>query len=834
MENIEPLVYRISLEPDLDRFTFDGRLTLEAEAAAPVETISLNALELTVHTCSVETDGKSETCRFDLDPDREILAIHPPEPVSGRFSLRIAYQGEINDKMAGFYRSGYRDAQGTLRHLAITQFQESDARRAFPCFDQPVKKAVFEIEMTVDDALAAVSNTTVKAAEPAGPGKRRVVFHPTPRMSTYLVFFGVGPFVTVPDEADPRVRVLCLPGSESYAGFGRDFGVKALTYCEDYYAIPYPLPKLDLIAVPDFAFGAMENWGAVTFRENLLLHYPGITSRAGEERICEVIAHEIAHQWFGNLVTPSDWKYLWLNESFATYFGFGAVDHHHPDWGVWDQFLNGQTDGALARDALHETFPIEIPGGEHVVINSSTAPIIYSKGGSLLRQIEGWIGPDAFRAGLRRYLERFAYGCAASHHLWEGFEAASEAPVRGVIQNWVGQPGHPVVEARRAGDTLELTQRRFTYLPNDSDQTWEIPVSVRVADKSGNARRRFTLLTGRTGTLDLGPDVAWYKVNDGQTGFYRVDYTDTADLQALGSAVRAGTLPPTDRWGVQNDRYALVRRGAVPLGDYLAFLDHYRKETAPLPLSSIAGNLFGAYLVLGLQGGERIAAFGRPFLERVLGGIGYEPRPEESHATSALREAAIWQAALYGSTEAAGFGAERFRDLTAGRPVAPDILKSVMQVGARELGSEAFEWLAGRIDAAQSEHERLNILSAMGCFREPETIKRSLDHTLAEVPARNRFIPIVASAVNPFAIPLLWDWYQENRAALEGMHPMLYERVVVSMITACGLDRPDAIRRFFGSYVEDHPRLRDAVALSLERLEIGLRMREAALREAGA
>jgi tricorn protease interacting factor F2/3 len=298
--------------------------------------------------------------------------------------------------------------------MAVTQFEESDARRAFPCMDHPARKATFDITIDIDPNLVAISNGAVKDQELLDNGKLRVTFEQTPKMSTYLVFFGVGEFEFIHDEKDDRVRVATLQGMQKFAHFGAELGRKSLEFSESYYGIAYPLPKMDLIAIPDFAFGAMENWGAITFRENLLLHYPEVTSKSGEERIFEVIAHEIAHQWFGNLVTPSDWRYLWLNESFATFFGFGVVDHYCPQWDTWQQFLYSQTGSALTRDALHETFAIEIPGGEHVVINASTAPIIYNKGGSILRQIQGYIGDDNFRKGLQHYLKTYAYGCAAS------------------------------------------------------------------------------------------------------------------------------------------------------------------------------------------------------------------------------------------------------------------------------------------------------------------------------------------------------------------------------------------------------------------------------------
>ena len=393
-------------------------------------------------------------------------------------------------------------------------------------------------------------------------------------MSTYLVFFAVGEFEFFQDHVDPRVRLAALPGLAHTTELGLSFGRKALAFCEDFYGIDYPLSKMDLIAVPDFAFGAMENWGAITFRENLLLHFPETTSAEGVARICEVIAHEIAHQWFGNLVTPADWKYLWLNESFATYFGFGVVAHTHPDWGTWDQFLHTQTATAMSRDGLKATFPIEIPGGEHVVINSSTAPIIYNKGASMLRMIQGHIGPERYRQGVRTYLERHAYACAESHHLWEAFEDATAIPITAMVQSWIGQPGYPLLNARRKGGQLVLDQQRFTYLSHDWDQQWQIPVNLACWTSDGQMHQQAFIMDGSNQVVDLPAATVAYKLNAGQTGFYQVQY-DEDNLDALGLRIQDKTLDYMDRWGLQNDLYALVRSGRVPLGRYLGFLDHF-------------------------------------------------------------------------------------------------------------------------------------------------------------------------------------------------------------------------------------------------------------------
>ena len=826
MQALNPLNYRIHLEPDLTRFKFDGKCEILLEAPATVSEVTLNILEIAIWSCRLQQGDGFVNCPFTVDPAREEVRVILPEPMSGKIRLKIDYQGSINDKMAGFYRSKYT-YQGETRFIAVTQFEESDARRAFPCMDHPAKKATFDITIDIDHKLVAISNGAVKKEDRLDNGKKRITFEQTPKMSTYLVFFGVGEFEFTQDEKDSRVRVVTLPGMKKYAQFGAEFGRKSLGFSETYYAIAYPLPKMDLIAIPDFAFGAMENWGAITFRENLLLHYPQITSKFGEERICEVIAHEIAHQWFGNLVTPSDWRYLWLNESFATYFGFGVVDHYYPQWAAWQQFLGGQTGPALVRDALHETFAIEIPGGEHVVINASTAPIIYSKGGSILRQIEGYIGKDNFQKGLQHYLKTYEYGCAASHHLWQSFETVAQQPISAMMKSWIEQRGFPIITVKRQGSRLLVTQKRFTYLPNDSDQKWQVPITIRLFPKTGATRRITTLLDDIEQVIDLDEDILAYKINDRQTGFYRVKYGDAENLEELGKRVLEKSLPPEDRWGLENDFFARVKSGDAPLEEYLKFISFYRKEDAYLPLTGMASNLYSAYLVMEDRWRREISSLAKSRFEEILEKIGYDPVPDENHTTSLLRDQLIWDAVLYGSKSALDFAGNQFAALMRGNPVHADIMKSVMRVGALTGNGKTFDWFDGRLQESKIEHERLNILSALGCFKDEALIIRSQRYTLDTVPARNKFIPVVAMASNPYAIPLMWDWYVNNLEEIEQFHPMLYERVIAAIVPAAGIKRADEVKTFFDGYLKKSDKAKDVIKLSLERLEINLRMRNA-------
>jgi tricorn protease interacting factor F2/3 len=826
MTNCHPVNYKIHLEPDLANFTFAGTAEILFEAQNSVKEIVLDLLEIDIGSCQVMQTKNAVDCAFKFDSDKEKLRIVLPEPMSGNIKLTIDYQGLINDKMAGFYRSkyAYQDQTG---YMAVTQFEESDARRAFPCMDHPARKATFDIAMDIDPHLVAISNGVVKEKLMLDSGKIRVTFDQTPKMSTYLVFFGVGEFEFTPDEKDDRVRVVTLPGMQKFAHFGADLGRKSLEFSEDYYGIAYPLPKMDLIAIPDFAFGAMENWGAVTFRENLLLHYPEVTSKFGEERIFEVIAHEIAHQWFGNLVTPSDWRYLWLNESFATFFGFGVVAHYCPEWDTWQQFLYSMTGPAMARDALHETFAIEIPGGEHVVINASTAPIIYNKGGSILRQIQGYIGKDNFKKGLRHYLKTFEYKCAASRDLWQSFETVTQQPISELMQSWIEQPGYPKITVRRKNGRLILNQQRFTYLPEPSAQRWMIPVTVNLFTKSGETRKLSLIMDDAEKELEIEEDVVAYKVNDQQSGFYRVKYDDAANLAELGRQVLVKTMSPEDRWGLQNDLYALVKSGEVSLVDYLKFLSSYRQEDAYLPLVSIADNLLGAYLITDEDLRGQIATMAAPWFEAILHNIGFEPDKAETHTISLLRDKFIWAAAFLGSDAAVEFARDRFKALMEGADIHPDIMKSVLQASAYTGDERVYNWFVERMDQSRIEHERMNILTALGCFKDGVLTGKVLQSVLDSVPARNKFIPVVAMSANPYAIPLMWDWYVSHLEEIEQFHPMLYERIVAAIIPASGLERADEVKKFFADYMQQKDKARDVIKLSLERLEINLRMRAA-------
>jgi len=825
MNELNPVHYTVHLEPDLKAWTFSGRIEIRLEAPNAVKEIILNAKELSILSCTVQTDQGPIECPFSLDAHEEVAAISLPKEMDGAIIMAISFMGEINDRMVGLYRSRYL-AEGETRYCAITQFQENDARRAFPCLDQPLKKATFAVELVIPEPLAAISNMPVEDESPAGEGRKRVRFRQTPKMSTYLLFIGVGEFEFIQDEAGSMVRAAAMPGMAKHARLGLEFGKKALLFCEDYYGVRYPLPKLDLVAIPDFASGAMENWGAITFRENLLLHYSDTTSKAGRQRIYEVIAHEIVHQWFGNFVTPSDWIYLWLNESFATYFGHAVVAHYYPSWEIWSQFLYSRTKAALHRDALHETFPIELPGGQHAAINASTAPIIYNKGAGILRFLAGFIGEDAFRQGLQRYLRKYAYSCTTSRNLWEEFEEISEKPVVSMMKTWVEQPGFPLLEVRRQDHKLFISQKRFTYLANTFGQQWMVPVEIEIFTSRQHSRKITFLLDSEAAVIDIGKDVAAYKINSGQAGFYRVKYHDTENLAELRQLAGRNVLPPEDRWGLQDDLYSLLKCKNVSLDEYLELLSSYQTEEAFLPLIGIAANLYHAYLVFRGAQRAKIASFGKSFLETILSRIGYEPKQDETYPHSILRDAVLAQAAVYGSQTATEFARSVFSRLSRGDTIHPDIAKSVLHISALHGDEETFAWLKHRLMSSVSEHERLNILAAMGGFRDTTVIELVRNYILMEVPSRNKFIPITSMAENPDALPSLWDWFVSHLGRMERFHPAHFDRVIEAIIPIAGIDQETQVRAFLEKYMREKDKARDVIRMSLEKLRINSNMRQ--------
>jgi len=448
-----PINYNLTFEPDLKKFIFTGTEIITASCKKSTNQITMHCAELKIKSCIVKSGNHIVSSTVKTNEKKEELSIKLGEKIKGTATISLTFQGILNDRLLGFYRSKY-EQNGKTKYLATTQFEAADARRAFPCWDEPESKATFEISIIADNQYSAISNMPVKSKKKIKT-KTLYTFQKTPLVSTYLIYLGVGEFEYLTGKAGKiQIRVVTTKGNTSKGKFSLELGKKLLTSYEKYFGIKFPLPKLDLIAVPDFAAGAMENWGAITFRETILLYDPKTSSTRTKQFIAEVISHEIAHMWFGNLVTMKWWNDLWLNESFATFMATKFVDKFYPEWDLWNQFVEDAMNVAMGLDSLKTTHPIDVKVNSPAEIREIFDAISYDKGGCVLRMLENYVGEPNFQKGLKKYLSDFKYKNAKGQDLWDAIGKASGMPVTSMINTWLKQPGFPVVEINQDGSNL--------------------------------------------------------------------------------------------------------------------------------------------------------------------------------------------------------------------------------------------------------------------------------------------------------------------------------------------------------------------------------------------
>ena len=778
--NVKPTKYRMTLQPDLGSFTFTGEQTIDIDIVVPTARIMLNAAELEISEVTLRRNGALMPVRsVSMDEESETATLDFGETLAqGLAQIDMKFTGILNDRLVGFYRSEYQDTQGQTRHLATTQFEATDARRAFPCWDEPAQKAVFDVTLVFDDSLEVVSNTPVMEESRPAPGLRSVRFGETPVMSTYLLAFVVGDIVSVEaDAADgTTVGVWTTRGKENQAGFALDTSVKLLGYFNDYFGIPYPLPKLDHIAIPDFAAGAMENWGCVTYRETALLVDPENSSAGTRQRVAEVVAHEMAHMWFGDLVTMEWWDDLWLNESFASWMGTKAVDWLFPDWEMWTQFVNMDTNRALSLDGLKNSHPIEQEVKNPAEVSQLFDAISYSKGGSVIRMLENFLGPEVFQGGLYRYLKGHEYGNARTQDLWAALEEESGLPVTSIMDSWVKQTGYPVlqIEADRRADGVQvsLSQERFVYDrllgEEPSPEVWQVPVSVSAPGVASAS----TVMDTREAVITLpaaSPSEDWYKVNAGQTGFFRVNYS-TEDWQRLAPAISALELPATDRLGIQNDAYALSRAGLLPVTQFLELAGSYAGETDASVWSDLASNLRDIeQLISGEAVHPTYRRFGRELFGPAARRAGWTPLPEDGHLDSLLRSTVLGQSGSYGDEETLAQASDLFRQyLENPEAVHPDLRGIVFSLAAQAGDRTTYDQLWELEERTSLQEEKIRLLLAMSRFQDVGLLNETLESSLsARVRSQDTITVVSGVAANPVGRETAWEFVKSNWAEFD-------------------------------------------------------------------
>ncbi|MBM4440919.1 MAG: M1 family metallopeptidase [Candidatus Rokubacteria bacterium] len=742
---VAPSRYDIRLEPDLTSATFTGTETVAVTVTEPVTEVLLNAVELTITAARIENDrGEPQDGTALPDPEAERYRLTFPQPIApGAWRLVLAFTGTLNDKLRGFYRSTYKDPSGVARVLAATQFEATDARRAFPCWDEPDFKAVFASTLVIDPAHTAVSNTAVVSETREG-GKKVVRFADTIKMSTYLVAYVVGEL-----EATEAVRVgntplkvWCVPGKKHLAAFGQEIGAASLAFFEDYYGLPYPGDKLDLLAIPDFAAGAMENLGAITFRETALLVDEAQATHAELERVADVVAHENAHMWFGDLVTMSWWNGIWLNEAFATFMEMLAVDAWKPEWQRWTSFGVSRA-AALSVDGLHATRPIEFPVNAPREADAMFDILTYEKGASVLRMLEQYIGPEVFRDGVREYLQRHRFANTETVDLWAALGRAAKQPIPDVMNEWIFSPGYPLVSVRREGNELVLSQQRFTYVGGAEGQRWKVPVQLRIEGADGAVTTPRVMLEGEEQRVPAPARFKRVLVNAGGHGFYRVRY-EPALLDALVG--RLDGLAPIERFNLVNDTWAAALAGLVPITDYLELTARFRGERDRNVWSAIIGGLHSLNRIVAPAERTGLQALVRDRLTPALTALGWSPRAGEDELTRQLRGDLIRAAGTLGNDpdvqrRAAELYAAAVGDggpATGGPPPPPrktaevdaNVLPALIAILATAGDEPRYRDFLERFRRAATPQEEQRYLYALTFFPQPHLIDETLQRTV--------------------------------------------------------------------------------------------------------
>ncbi len=725
-KTVVPEAYRIEITPDLQKLTLAGQESIELEVRSPTAHFTLNQAGLMLASAKLE-DGT--TASIKLDEARQEATLSFPKPVgAGKHTLAIAYTGPIPQSPAGIYYDDYRDAAGAKKRMLVTQFEVADARRMFPGWDEPAFKATFQLSVTLPAGLAVVSNMPAAETRPAGAGLQRVTFATTPRMSTYLLAVVAGDMQAVRGHAGSTDLAAWAPAGEAEQGrYALQAEAAILPYYNNYFGVGFPLPKLDLVAVPgNYEAGAMENWGAITFIDSAMLFDPATSSPATRELIYLVVAHEMAHQWSGDLVTMGWWDNIWLNEGFATWMENKATDHFNPSWQTWPR-QHADHEQAMAQDAAPTTHPIQQVIRDESEANSAFDVISYQKGSQIIRMVEDWIGPDTFRDGMRRYMKAHAYGNATSADLWAALGEVSHQDVAGVASTFTEQPGIPLVHvARTCTDgraQVTLTQDRFTiHDPHPKPLTWRIPVSL---GEPGGAVQH-VLLGGQPATLQTGSCDGALKANWGENGYYRTQY-DAASLQALGRVLPG--LEAADRANLLGDQFALFAAGRTPLSGYLDLLAELREETSIAVWTDTLGHLARIDTALvGTALRPRFAAFAAGLIRPEFARLGWDAKPGEPFLDSLLRPRLVESLGQFRDVAVVAEARRRFdafrRDPSA---LPPALREPVLDIVGHTADQATYDSLRGMAVAATSSEEKQRYVFAMAGATDPKLVAETVD-----------------------------------------------------------------------------------------------------------
>ncbi|PNY27511.1 Aminopeptidase 2, mitochondrial [Tolypocladium capitatum] len=833
-DRVKPVHYNLSLKDlEFENWTYKGTVTIDAEISKPTTQIVLNVLEIKLSHAKVTVDHtkssqslESTNFSYDEKAQRVTITFDQELPVAKKASVAIQFDGIMNNEMAGFYRSKYKPVatpaksvprDDEFHYMFSTQFESCDARRAFPCFDEPNLKATFDFEIEVPVDQVALSNMPVKDTEPTKDGWNMVSFETTPIMSTYLLAWAVGDFEYVEAQTDRRyngkqlpVRVYTTRGLKEQGRWALEHAPKIIDFFSEIFDIDYPLPKSDLLAVHEFTHGAMENWGLVTYRTTQVLFDEKTSDARYKNAVAYVVAHELAHQWFGNLVTMDWWDELWLNEGFATWVGWYAVDHLHPDWQVWAQFVNEGMEAAFRLDGIRASHPIHVPVRDALDVNQIFDSISYLKGCSAIRMLANHLGVKTFLKGVSNYLKAHKYSNAKTKALWDALSEASGKDVNALMGPWISKIGHPVLTVAEEPGQISIKQSRFLSTgdvkPEDDTTTWWVPLGLE--GKKGQSGVADLSLTQKDETIrDIDDD--FYKLNSGATGFYRVNYPP-ARLAKLSTQL--DRLSTEDKIAIIGSTADLAFAGDGTTAALLTFLQGFDKETHPLVWTQILDSIGSVKSVFAedKEIKKGMENFALKLISNKVKEVGWEFADGEGYLTGILRKQLIGVAAASGHTEVADEALERFNawvESPEGSPIHPSLRSPVWRAAVRKESARAVDILKKEWFNTKSIDGKLICLQSLSVVEDEELLRKSIipfnfnaSPPSDSVPAADMHALGMGLASNPVGRAAQWEFMKNNWDACIAKlgNPIVVDRFVrVSLGGFTDAATIDDINRFF-------------------------------------
>jgi len=758
-DNVIPINYKLVFVPDFKAFKTKVFEDITCRVRRPTKTIAINAKEIVFEGASVFANGKVQEAKITLDKKKSRAIFAFKHSVSGEIQLAMSSTCINNDGMYGFYRSKYTH-NGKEKYLLTTQFEAPNARAAFPCFDEPSFKATFDVSFIIDRSLDAISNMPIKETSSLDRGKKMVRFEKSAKMSTYLLYLFVGNYESVEGRLGKlRLRAITVPGKVEQVRESIKYATKFLDWQQKYFGINFPLPKLDFISIPDFAAEAMENWGAITFRE-IAFVITKDSSVAIKQQASETISHEIVHQWFGDLVTMKWWDDLWLNESFATFIACKAIDEVFPEWDFEVQYIDEGLGAAFSADALKSTHPISVHINSPDQIDSIFDAISYEKGGSVLFMLEDYVGKKIFQKGLHRYLSEHAYSNATKEDLWNAIaqEAKKEGKslkVAQLMHSWVTKSGHPVVDVKKVSGGFRLSQKRYTLL-SDMEDAWPIPIHYLTENGEG------MILMEKKEQI-IKTDSSFIKLNLGQKGLYRVKY-EKSILSQLGEMIKRKKLGALDAWGIENDLFSFTRSGRLPVGDYLDFVEQYCFGLG-YPLSSnICGHLGWLFnMAYGTKLEKSVKRVFVNYNRDQLRTLGWVQKKGEREILTMLRGGVIANLGIAKDRQTVDESEALFEHYKKGNELDANIKGAVFSTVAWNMGPSNFDFFFESYKKAKVPEEQRRFLGVLTAFSDKKVIERALKIAYSkDVRLQDSMLIPIRLSGNLVGRELYFGWVKKN------------------------------------------------------------------------